>query len=311
MATKIAALVVTYNRKALLRSCLNALFQQTRRPDVIYVIDNASTDGTEALLDSLGYLTRDELVYRRLRENAGGAGGFHAGVDQAVRDGNDWIWLMDDDAEPDPGALLALEQTGLEAAHCYGSSAIFDSDDGARLLCWPAEEADSGKYQQQRIRNYDDLPDAMRVTGLPFLGFMVNRETVERVGLPEAGYFISGEDMDYSERIRKAGTDFVLVKASLIKHPRPADYTVRFMAQTFFCVRMPPWRRYYNIRNRVLNGRRHYGIHLVLMTLPGIFVRWGATLVYEPGRWRQSLAYARGIVDGLCNRLGKRWEPGH
>jgi len=103
----------------------------------------------------------------------------------------------------------------------------------------------------------------------------------------------------------------MLVKASRIRHPRPNDYTVRFLGQDFFCLRMPPWRRYYDIRNRVSNGRRHYGLRLFVMTLPGVFVRWGATLIHEAGRAKQCRAYARGIFDGLFNRLGKRWEPGH
>lgn len=311
MATKIAALVVTYNRKALLQRCLNDVFAQTRTPDAVYVVDNASTDGTETFLEGLGYLARPGLVFRRLAENGGGAGGFHAGVKQAVADGNDWVWLMDDDAEPEPGALQALEQTGLEADCCYGSSAVFAAEDGALVLCWPAVEAKTGTSQGRRIRQYEKLPATMRVVGLPFLGFMVSSTIVERVGLPEAGYFISGDDMDYGERIKKTGADLVLVKASRIRHPRPGDYMVRFLGQAFFCLRMPPWRRYYDIRNRVLNGRRHYGFRLVFMTLPGVFVRWGATLLREPGRARQSLAYARGIFDGLSNRLGKRWEPGH
>lgn len=312
MATKIAALVVTYNRKALLQRCLDALFAQSRWPDAVYVIDNASTDGTEAYLDSLGYLAREELVYRRLQENGGGAGGFYAGVDLAVRDGNDWVWFMDDDAEPEVGALQALEDTGLDEDCCYGSSAVFAADDGALTLCWPALEARRpGHGSSRRVRVHEGLPASMSVVGLPFLGFMVNRGTVERVGLPDAGYFVSGDDMDYSARIRKTGVDLVLVKASRIRHPRPGDYSVRFLGQEFFCLKMPPWRRYYDIRNRVLNGRRHFGYRFLLMTLPGVFVRWGATLLNEPGRARQSLAYARGIMDGLCNRLGKRWEPGH
>jgi rhamnopyranosyl-N-acetylglucosaminyl-diphospho-decaprenol beta-1,3/1,4-galactofuranosyltransferase len=43
---KIAAVVVTYNRKNLLGECLDAILRQTRAPEAVYVIDNASTDGT-------------------------------------------------------------------------------------------------------------------------------------------------------------------------------------------------------------------------------------------------------------------------
>jgi GT2 family glycosyltransferase len=43
---KIAAVVVTYNRKDLLGQCLDSLLRQSHPLDAIYVIDNHSTDGT-------------------------------------------------------------------------------------------------------------------------------------------------------------------------------------------------------------------------------------------------------------------------
>ena len=60
---KIAAVVVTYNRKEKLIKNLSCLKNQTRRLDKIYVIDNASTDGTKEIFNS----TSDELIeYIRL-----------------------------------------------------------------------------------------------------------------------------------------------------------------------------------------------------------------------------------------------------
>ncbi len=46
----VAAVVVTYNRKVLLKECLDALLAQTRPLDSIIVVDNASTDGTRVFL---------------------------------------------------------------------------------------------------------------------------------------------------------------------------------------------------------------------------------------------------------------------
>ena len=44
---KICAVVVTYNRKELLINCLNAINQQTYKPHMVLIVDNASTDGTK------------------------------------------------------------------------------------------------------------------------------------------------------------------------------------------------------------------------------------------------------------------------
>ena len=71
---RVCAVLVTFNRKTLLRTCLNSLLKQTRPIDQILIVDNASSDGTPELL-------REEfpqLPLLRLDRNTGGAGGFSA-----------------------------------------------------------------------------------------------------------------------------------------------------------------------------------------------------------------------------------------
>lgn len=88
---KVAAVVVTYNRKELLRECLQALLNQTRPLDEIIVVDNASTDGTDQMIPE----EFPQITHVRLPENIGGAGGFHEGMKLAYEKGHDWIWVMD------------------------------------------------------------------------------------------------------------------------------------------------------------------------------------------------------------------------
>ena len=105
---RVAAVVVTYNRKDLLVRCLAALERQTRPPAAILVVDNASTDGTEEHLQASGAGATVPLRYVRLGRNGGGAEGFHYGVKLAVGEESDWLWLMDDDCIPAPDALERL-----------------------------------------------------------------------------------------------------------------------------------------------------------------------------------------------------------
>jgi len=79
----VCAIVVTHNRKGLLRDCLAAIEAQTTAPERVLVVDNASTDGTPAVL-------RDEfpdVEVLSLEENEGSAGGFHEGMKRAHQDG--------------------------------------------------------------------------------------------------------------------------------------------------------------------------------------------------------------------------------
>ena len=89
-----AAVIVTYNRKAMLQRCLRALCTQTAGVPELWVIDNASTDGTAELVAQLNLPT---MHYYNTGKNLGGAGGFACGIQQAACSGAEYLWIMDDD----------------------------------------------------------------------------------------------------------------------------------------------------------------------------------------------------------------------
>ena len=97
---RVTAVVVTYNRRDLLLESLAAVHGQGRAPDAVIVVDNASEDGTaEAVRMAFPGVQLAELA-----RNAGGAGGFAAGMALALSGDADLIWLMDDDTVPEPVA---------------------------------------------------------------------------------------------------------------------------------------------------------------------------------------------------------------
>ena len=106
-ALRVAAVVVTYNRLALLRQCLAALQAQTVAPAAVFVIDNASTDGTAKRCTP--WRGRSSSTATPAATLAAPAG-LPYGVREAALAGYDALWLMDDDTLPQPQALEALLQ---------------------------------------------------------------------------------------------------------------------------------------------------------------------------------------------------------
>ena len=92
---KIAAIVVTYNRKELLKECINALLDQDYENCDVLVIDNASTDGTENYIAE--EIKNKKVKYYNTGANLGGAGGFNYGMRKAVEEKYEYAWVMDDD----------------------------------------------------------------------------------------------------------------------------------------------------------------------------------------------------------------------
>lgn len=72
----ICSITVTYNRKESLRIVLESLKNQKMKLDEIIVIDNASIDGTDRMVEE----EFPEVTYIRLSENTGSAGGYYKGL---------------------------------------------------------------------------------------------------------------------------------------------------------------------------------------------------------------------------------------
>ncbi|MCB1745985.1 MAG: glycosyltransferase [Gammaproteobacteria bacterium] len=302
MTRSITALVVTYNRRILLERCLAAVAAQSCPPARILVVDNASTDDTRAWLAASGWLARADVELLALDDNTGGAGGFAAGIAHAVATGADWVWLMDDDAEPHVEALQRLAAAATEPADLYGSVAV----SGERLAWMMMPQAGGGR---RTLVATADLPATpVDVSFIPFLGLLVSRELVARIGIPDARFFLAADDVEYCFRARAAGARIQLVPDSRIEHPAADRYAIRLPGRTFHSLRLVPWKRYYDVRNRLFVARRHYGAALWYQTIPGQFLRLAMTLVHEPDRLRQLHAFVAGMVDGLRGRGGRRHE---
>ena len=301
----VVTIVVTYNRKPLLIKCLDAVLSQHSIPAKVIAADNASTDGTRETLQASGWSENPRFELLALDQNTGGAGGFSAGLKHAIDSGADWVWMMDDDAEPHPTALDELMRMADDPAHVYGSLAVNGSD-----TSWLTTVLDPALGEVEKA---DDVPARAVVQSLPFLGFLIHRDLVKRIGLPDAGYFIAADDVEYCVRAQKAGAEIVIAGKSRIEHPKSRPYKVRVLGRTLTCLALPPWKRYYDTRNRLLIARTHYGMRMFTHTIPGSFVRMFAALLKEPRKLAQLYAFSAGFIDGLLGIKGKRhvfWRIG-
>lgn len=220
--TDVAVVLVTFNRLTLLRETLDALADQSHPVSDIYVVNNASTDGTNEFLDAYnGPLTLHHLP---MIDNLGGAGGFSVGVDSAYRDGAQWLWLMDDDVLPQPQCLEQLLAQGDPVMAC-----LREDRDGRLVerasLQYDLQHPWVGNPRRHSIEDlYADsaaVPDRVPLAIATFEGLFVQRQVVTDVGLPDPRYFIFLDDVDYCLRIRQAGYQIRLAAKAILRRQLP------------------------------------------------------------------------------------------
>jgi rhamnopyranosyl-N-acetylglucosaminyl-diphospho-decaprenol beta-1,3/1,4-galactofuranosyltransferase len=296
---KLAVIIVTYNRRSLLEQCLLAIKSQSLQPQYVLIVDNASTDDTYTwLMEWLpGQLSHAEIIH--LPENIGGAGGFYEGMKFAMFSKCDWVWMMDDDAEPESSALQNLMDAVEDKTAIYGSIAL--TKDGH--LCWPLFSLESELFDHA-----DKVPVKIRVPALPFLGILIPRGVIEAIGYPDTGYFIAGDDTEYCFRARDHGSTIYAVGKSRLYHPASQFYRFGIGRWAPFCFRIAPWKRYYDVRNRILTSWKFGAWHVWTRSVPAAILRLFATLINEPARLAQLRAYGSGIVDGVRRKKGMRHQ---
>ena len=207
---KLLVLIITYNRLALLKECIQAVLGQTWNSFDILVIDNHSTDGTWEYLQALE--GKDSISFLRLGQNTGGSGGFHIGIREALRRGYSHIWLMDDDTVPDSHAAERL----LSADRLLGKYGFLVSlpiwKDGS--LC-KMNLPLPGQFRREKGRILQE--GLLPVRKATFVSMLLKAEIVREVGLPIKEFFIWGDDQEYTERISKKYKCY-LVLSSVVQH---------------------------------------------------------------------------------------------
>jgi len=191
MSSTVCAVVVTYNRKDLLRECLCALANQTHSLDAILVVDNCSTDGTDVMLAA----EFKDLSSLRLQLNSGGAGGFHEGIKWAFERHFTWIWVMDDDVEAMPDALAMLLE--FQSLGQFIHPRRMGSD--GQPYAWEGLFDPSGVSKKSfgSDVSFEAGRDWIPVNYGCFEGALIHRSVVAQVGLPDKRFFFQGDDEIY------------------------------------------------------------------------------------------------------------------
>ena len=240
----LTVVIVSYNTAALLRQCLAALLQSEGPSLDIWVVDNASRDGTIEMLraecptvrllpqaQNLGFAAANNVALRAMgfsgqRTRVAPA----SGATTSIRGpSSEFVLLLNPDAEVRPEAIATLldfmrshPRTGMTGAQLiypdgrFQHSAFhFPGISQTFLDLFPLNHRlmDSrlnGRYPRRRSPFAVDHP----------LGacMLLRGAAIQEVGLLDEGYFMYVEEVDWCRRLRQAGWEVWCEPRALVVH---------------------------------------------------------------------------------------------
>tara|TARA_B100000965_G_C19554736_1_gene741665 strand:+ start:783 stop:1604 length:822 start_codon:yes stop_codon:yes gene_type:complete len=189
-------------------------------PDKILVIDNNSSDGTHE------YLSSNQIDFIHSEVNTGSAGGWNLGINYALNNSYEFIWLMDDDGYPDKHSLENLEKILKSSNEIVCLSSLVIDCSNLNKLAIPLPILDYKKLpillslkrkiylKNDKILNKDSLYEFANF----FNGALIKTKAIKEIGSINKDFFLYGEEVDFFFRLRQIGRVYTL-NSAIHYHP--------------------------------------------------------------------------------------------
>jgi GT2 family glycosyltransferase len=268
----LSVVIVSYNVKTFLEQCLRSVLKAAEGIESeIFVVDNNSVDGTEAMLMAkFSCLSNVHLIFNR--ENVG----FSKANNQALRRCcGRYVLVLNPDTlvqEDTFRKMIAFmeQDPKIGAAGCK----LLNADGSFQLSCrrsFPTPEVSFYKIiglstlfpQSRRFARYNltylPIDATYEVDALMGAFMFIRREVLEQVGLFDESFFMYGEDLDLCYRIKQAGWKIYYYHETQIIHYKGEstkkesfNYVIRFYEAMLIFVRKHYRSRYSRLFEAIL-----------------------------------------------------------
>lgn len=286
----VSIISIDYNQPEVTREMLDSVRRMSYPNLEVIVVDNASR---ENLQDEFN---RDypEVIYIRSEENLGFSGGNNLGINASH---GEYLFFVNNDTELIDGCIETLitafqqntqlgaispliyhhpdfHQTQGELIQYAGTTPV--SPYTARNKTIGSGEVDQNQFREARETPYTHGA-----------AMMIPRHVIAKVGMMPEVFFLYYEELDWCEKIRKAGYQIYIDPRAKIYHKESVSVG-----------KMSTLKTYYLNRNRVLFIRRNYpagqqwlfALFLIFITFPKNVILYALK-----GQWDHARAFIRAI----------------
>jgi GT2 family glycosyltransferase len=213
----VIAVILNTNRREDTLACLESLHRQDYPRLEIIVLDNACSDGSNEAIRA--QYPRVQII--SLEDNLGYAGNNNTGIQAAVSQGADWVYILNEDivlAEDSVRRLVEAAESdprvGMAGPMVYHHEhpEVIQSAGGELTRFWLSRHSgqnqpDQGQYSSTRPVDW--------VSGCAILA---RRDVIEQCGPLDARFFYYWEETEWCVRARRAGWTVLFVPEAKIWH---------------------------------------------------------------------------------------------
>jgi len=287
-------IILNSNRREDTLACLESLSQSTYKNFEAIVLDNNSTDGSlDAIRSAFPKVQLIDLI-----ENLGYAGNNNVGIKEALKQGAEWVLVLNEDTILDPTCLVELVKVGESDSmigivgpmvYHHNEPDVIQSAGGMLGKYWKSihlgkDELDQGQFNEPHPVEW--------ISGCAIL---VRSNAIKQAGMLDKDYFIYWEETEWCIRIGRAGWKIMNVPQAKIWHKGvQRDYKPK------------PSFTYYGTRNHLLTLTKHQApLKAVLYTWLQFF-RTLVSWTIKP-KWREKREHRNAMWKGMTDFLHRRW----
>lgn len=322
---RITLVTVTYgSRVHYCTELLRRAFDDEGVHDAILVSNDAKSD-----LRPLEATWGQRVTVVRLPSNSGSANGYAVGIAAALARGAEYLWLMDDDNAPCPGAVAALcreldtltAELGPDRAAVLGFRPDHQADIALGVPVARAMPPRSSYFGFHVARipykvwrrtpwgrpRTGALPPVVPLPFAPYGGLLAHRDLYVDLGLPERKLVLYADDIEYTWRLTERGGRIALVTGARLEDLEGSWNVKTNWKNHFECMLLSgsDFRAYYSSRNQAWFDKHHWSTSSLMYRLNRlVFLR----LLRYYARRRQAAdrldLLERAMADGEASRLG-------
>lgn len=297
----IGIIVVTYNSQNDISRLLDSLAIQTYKDFTVYLVDNYSNDQT--LQEVQKFLSRLSIQVIATQENNGYAKGNNIGIQKAMEDGCDFVFILNPDMKLDMNCIdkLFTRIKSEENIGVIGPIVLYGDNYDDNII--QSYGINANFKTQRKINPFDNIKLTNDIAMQNYVDYahggamMFRGEVLKITGLFEEDYFMYNDELDISYRIKKAGFKVLCLREAKAWHFHDFDNKNKKGYNLLY---------YYGIRNRYLYFKKyHFYANLFLsllkdfITLP-VKIAWALRLE----NIRMLKFYYIGLIDGLLGKKG-------